>query len=95
VTTNLADLRRIAELATPGPWYCCFDVKENEHRYTVQTALKEKNMYIGSDEQALIGSTFIACANPKIVLELIDRLEAAGDEMKRMSEIIYKEKKEI
>lgn len=80
MTDKYAELRRLAESATPGPWE---SVKRSEYDgsyyFLIQTQeerngweIAEIRMDVPHDNAA-----FIAAANPSTILALLDELEAA------------------
>jgi hypothetical protein len=86
---DLAELRRLVEAATSGPW------KFSPNRYRtsgVVDAAKRRvaSSHVGekSDGQALHDGEFIAAANPATVIRLLDRLAAAESELAAMEKQI-------
>ncbi|HBO7092379.1 TPA: ead/Ea22-like family protein [Pseudomonas aeruginosa] len=90
--TDHAELRRVAEAATPGPWSC------NRHwaivggpilEFTNGAAQQQIAMACGQswmrDDELRNNAEFIAAANPKTVLALldeIDRLKAENEALR-------------
>ncbi|MFU7495816.1 ead/Ea22-like family protein [Pseudomonas aeruginosa] len=80
--TYHAELRRVAEAATPGPWeyQAPLKVLAADRTWIVLIALSHANY---REDEA--NSRFIATANPKTVLALldeIDRLKAENEELR-------------
>jgi hypothetical protein len=84
--TDLNSLRLIAEKAAGSPWY-----------YTITLTMGGRVQYniLRDATNSLVATTelannarYIACLNPKIVLELIDRLELAEAELEKISNMI-------
>ena len=82
----LAELRRLAEAATPGPWYLdgpwwygdddsayCISTAEDAGRIAV-TIAPPRYIFGGEREVRDANARFIAAANPAVVLALLDRL---------------------
>ncbi|EOX9899897.1 TPA: ead/Ea22-like family protein [Pseudomonas aeruginosa] len=97
--TDHAELRRVAEAATPGPWSC------NRHwaivggpilEFTNGAAQQQIAMACGQswmrDDELRNNAEFIAANNPKTVLALldeIDRLKAENDALRKFSAEAY------
>ena len=92
-TPDLAELRRLAEAATPGPWeaFGAVDGRRGERWLGVTTDMRAIESARAGDVFAAQNCTrqdalFIAAANPATVLALLDaaaerdRLAAAWDE---------------
>ena len=80
----LAELRRLAEAATPGPWYLdgpwwygdddsayCISTAEDAGRIAV-TIAPPRYIFGGEREVRDANARFIAAANPAVVLALLD-----------------------
>lgn len=70
-----AELRRLAEAATPGPWYvgngkwiCALDA------YLAYCDGSRRNVSVSLDENTK-NSAYIAAVNPQTVLGLLDEIE--------------------
>jgi hypothetical protein len=74
---DLQELKRMAKLATPGPWGISKDgqtVTSNQYHPVVRLAEPfHRQCKHGTGQDA----EFIAAANPQAILELIERLERA------------------
>ncbi len=77
---DIADLRAKAEAATPGPWTTgdCGDIYYDEETPGGAFLLASTE---NGDRQSAENCTFIAAANPSVVLALLDRLAAAEAEL--------------
>lgn len=91
MTIDTKNLRKLAEAATPGPWVACgpsfgdalprylnevaVDLNGDDDGMTVAEAVP------GMEEESSADMAFIAAANPAVVLELLDRLDAAQAEL--------------
>ena len=88
-TPDVAELRRLAEAATPGPWYLdgpwwygdddsayCISTAEDAGRIAV-TIAPPRYIFGGEREVRDANARFIAAANPAVVLALLDKLDAA------------------
>ncbi|MFG8819797.1 ead/Ea22-like family protein [Pseudomonas aeruginosa] len=86
--TDHAELRRVAEAATPGPWSC------NRHwaivggpilEFTNGAAQQQIAMACGQswmrDDELRNNAEFIAAANPQAILGLIDEVERLKAEL--------------
>ncbi|WP_271013888.1 ead/Ea22-like family protein [Pseudomonas aeruginosa] len=91
--TDHAELRRAAEAATPGPWSC------NRHwaivggpilEFTNGAAQQQIAMACGQswmrDDELRNNAEFIAAANPKTVLALLDEIDGLNDELSACTE---------
>ena len=67
----LAELWRLAEAATPGPWY----------------GADELSLLI-ENERATEDIPYIAAANPAVVLDLLDQLDAAEARLAAVRDIV-------
>ena len=76
-TPDLAELRRLAEAATPGPWDC-YRPHPAYRAYSVDQVMPEghlgETVAVTEDVYAEVNGAFIAAANPAVVLALLDRL---------------------
>lgn len=90
MTDKYAELRRLAESATPGPWE---SVKRSEYDgsyyFLIQTQeerngweIAEIRMDVPHDNAA-----FIAAANPSTILSLLDELVACRKDAERLSKL--------
>ena len=83
-TPDVAELRRLAEAATPGPWYLdgpwwygdddsayCISTAEDAGRIAV-TIAPPRYIFGGEREVRDANARFIAAANPAVVLALLD-----------------------
>ena len=95
---TLAELRRLAEAATPGPWYLdgpwwygdddsayCISTAEDAGRIAV-TIAPPGYMLGGEREVRDANARFIAAANPAAVLALLDDADALRAELAHMRE---------
>ena len=80
-TPDVAELRRLAEAATPGPWeaFGAVDGRRGERWLGVTTDMRAIESARAGDVFAAQNCTrqdalFIAAANPAVVLGLLDRL---------------------
>ncbi|MBK1563801.1 ead/Ea22-like family protein [Pseudomonas aeruginosa] len=91
--TDHAELRRVAEAATPGPWSC------NRHwaivggpilEFTNGAAQQQIAMACGQswmrDDELRNNAEFIAANNPKTVLALLDEIDGLSDELSACTE---------
>ncbi|EKA8140876.1 ead/Ea22-like family protein [Pseudomonas aeruginosa] len=91
--TDHAELRRLAEAATPGPWSC------NRHwaivggpilEFTNGAAQQQIAMACGQswmrDDELRNNAEFIAANNPKTVLALLDEIDGLSDELSACTE---------
>lgn len=63
-----AELRRLAEAATPGPWY----VEKRPHTYWEMRTKYGSLIFRDANE---CDAAYIAAVNPKTVLGLLDEIE--------------------
>ncbi|HBO2146485.1 TPA: ead/Ea22-like family protein [Pseudomonas aeruginosa] len=78
IMTDHAKLRRLAKAATPGPWVST-ESAESEHEQWVMTADQQWSICathsgIEGAECAQGNAEFIAAANPKTILALLDEI---------------------
>jgi len=84
IEIDLDALERAALAATPGPWHSpgMGEVHSVEHHVIVDVCWPEHGVPVddsvgnGTQEDA----DYIAAANPAVILELVRRLRAAGEE---------------
>ncbi len=77
---DLDALEAAARAATPGPWEQALYVRNNQPDTKIIAGndhVTDCDGYSASCEQDLANATFIAAANPAVVLELVRRLRAA------------------
>ena len=97
MTIDINKLRRLAQAATPGPWIGCGpSFGESLPKYLNEVVVDREgdeddgysicNAPIGLDEEHSADMAFIAAANPAVINELLDRLEAAEEEVKNLRE---------
>ncbi|HBN9194125.1 TPA: ead/Ea22-like family protein [Pseudomonas aeruginosa] len=81
--TDHAELRRLAEAATPGPWeyQAPLKVLAADRTWIVLIALSHANC---REDKA--NSRFIAANNPKTVLALLDEIDGLSDELSACTE---------
>ncbi len=92
--TDHAELRRLAKAATPGPWVT--DAQQNGAIFNIESesgdmciAMSQENpapTRLEINEQRRANAEFIAAANPKTILALldeIDRLKAESDRLRQ------------
>ena len=97
-TPDLAELWRLAEAATPGPWYLdgpwwygdddtayCISTAEDAGRIAV-TIAPPGYMFGGKREVRDANARYIAAANPAVVLALLDDVAALRAELAHMTE---------
>lgn len=94
MTIDTNELRRLAQAATPGPWY----VTGKLTRYVearIDGGLIQEVAACGPTKadggygpQQEANARLIAAANPATISELLDRLEAAEREAERMKQIV-------
>ncbi|WP_292038652.1 MULTISPECIES: hypothetical protein [unclassified Brevundimonas] len=82
---DYAELKRLAENASPGPWKACGTIYEHMN-CEIRTGAKGEGQPIGQiwdAPNAFADGQFIAAASPSVVLDLIDRAShpAASDEL--------------
>ena len=87
-TPDLAELRRLAEAATPGPWRTEYLMGAGNDLLTAIIAGRAT-----PDDLRVIGSTlaerdgkFVAAASPAVVLALLDDADALRAELAHMTE---------
>jgi transposase len=72
--TDTNALRRLAQAATPGPW------DNTDPDPTIINSPYNQLAICYRNSRALTDAKFIAAANPAVISELLDRLEAAEKE---------------
>ena len=89
----LAELRRLAEAATPGPWeaFGAVDGRRGERWLGVTTDMRATESARAGDVFAAQDCTrqdalFIAAANPAAVLGLLNELDTLADRLAHMTE---------
>ena len=95
-TPNLAELRQLAENATPGPWYLdgpwwygdddsayCISTAEDAGRIAV-TIAPPRYIFGGEREVRDANARFIAAANPAAVLALLAERDALAAKVERV-----------
>ena len=92
-TPDVAELRRLAESATPGPWeaFGAVDGRRGERWLGVTTDMRATESARAGDVFAAQDCTrqdalFIAAANPAAVLALLDDADALRAELAHMTE---------
>ena len=89
MTIDTNELRRLAQAATPGPWWVNQGgLNHGFDRGVVEINAKEWHALAGAwavngakpSEEGAANAEFIAAANPAVINELLDRLEAAEKE---------------
>ena len=90
-TPDAAELRRLAEAATPGPWeaFGAVDGRRGERWLGVTTDMRATEAARAGDVFAAQGCTrqdvlFIAAANPAVVLALLDERDALAAKVERV-----------
>lgn len=94
---NKAELRRLAEAATPGQWVTeDEDISIGGNVIGVYVAHEDggrigqafANCLVPTDEKCRANAAFIAAANPAVVLSLLDECEKAESERARLNLIV-------
>lgn len=86
MSDKYAELRRLAEAATPGPWE---SVKRSEYDgsdyFLIQTQEERNGWEIAEIRMDVPheNAAFIAAANPSTILSIIDELEACRNDAER------------
>lgn len=84
--TDINELRRLTQEATPGPWYIGSGIYEGRNIYSVEAVTDDEgftyNPVVATAEDDEVAcwdanARLIAAANPAGISELLDRLEAA------------------
>ena len=87
--TDINELRRLTQEATPGPWYIGSGIYEGRNIYSVEAVTDDEgftyNPVVATAEDDEVAcwdanARLIAAANPAGISELLDRLEAAEKE---------------
>lgn len=83
---DINELRQSAQAATPGPWYIGSGTYEGRNIYSVEAVTDDEgftyNPVVATAEDDDVvcweaNARLIAAANPAVISELLDRLEAA------------------
>lgn len=82
-TPDLTELRRLAEAATPGPWESFLDC--GEWQITTVEEDTEDEITVATSPDGNDGS-FIAAANPAVVLWLLNELEGMTNLAKSLAQ---------
>lgn len=87
---DINELRRLAQDATPGPWYAGNGNYEGRNIYSVVSVTDSEGftyqpvIATAEDNDTPLwpeNTSFITAVNPAVINELLDRLEAAEDEV--------------
>jgi hypothetical protein len=81
---DTAELRKLAEAATPGPWVC--DGDNVYHERLDEPGRHLANAYVSYRQDAVIeaNAAYIAAVSPDVLLALLDRLEAPADRVEKL-----------
>ena len=79
---NTEELKRLAEAATPGPWFAAVSSNMNNSVHVSMGTICNTGKNI--DDAA-----FIAAANPAAILELIQQRDELLAALKRIGELSY------
>ncbi|HHK0538705.1 TPA: ead/Ea22-like family protein [Pseudomonas aeruginosa] len=92
--TDHAELRRLAKAATPGPWVT--DAQQNGAIFNIESesgdmciAMSQENpapTRLEINEQRRANAEWIAAANPKTILALLDEIDGLNDELSACTE---------
>ncbi|HIE6057724.1 TPA: ead/Ea22-like family protein [Pseudomonas aeruginosa] len=92
--TDHAELRRLAKAATPGPWVT--DAQQNGAIFNIESesgdmciAMSQENpapTRLEINEQRRANAEWIAAANPKTILALLDEIDGLSDELSACTE---------
>lgn len=79
---DLAELRRLAEAATPGPWkarqgYGPDEFEPGGYKYVQFGPTEAKAGGYGTDQLTPVNAEYIAAANPATILALLNRIAVA------------------
>ena len=77
---NINELRRLAQAATPGPWVSQGRYIGTPRHMSYIGEVRDQCGNWSDTEKSRADSAFIAAANPAVISELLDRLEAAERE---------------
>lgn len=89
MTININELRRLAQAATPGPWWVNQDgLNHGFERGVLEINANDWHALAGAwaingakpSEEGAANAAYIAAANPAAISELLDRLEATEKE---------------
>lgn len=92
--TDIKELRRLAEAATPGEWEAISDTVEGVDCEFIAHILTSRfsATYDDKGEIAHIGNAcdaeFIAAANPSAILSLLDKIDALTDALQMAKHIV-------
>lgn len=98
---DINELRRLAQAATPGPWWVNQDSLNHGFECGVlEINAKDWHALAGAwgvtgakpSEEGAANAAFIAAANPAAINELLDRLEAAEKEAAHIKEVEFPRK---
>ncbi len=91
--TDHAELRRLAEAATPGPWSCnrhwaivggpTLEFTNGAAQQQIAMACWQSWMH---EEELRNNAAFMAAANPKTVLALLDQIDGLSEELSACTE---------
>ncbi|EQB2516138.1 ead/Ea22-like family protein [Pseudomonas aeruginosa] len=91
--TDHAELRRLAKAATPGPWSCnrhwaivggpTLEFTNGAAQQQIAMACWQSWMH---EEELRNNAAFIASANPKTILALLDEIDGMNDELSACTE---------
>lgn len=89
--TDYRKLRQLAEAATPGPWSQCTAPDTNNNQavcdHNFEFIARTDLVSIHSFEICEANASFIAAANPTVVLELLDEIERLRDALNEACDI--------
>ncbi len=81
MTIDKQELRKLAEEATPGPWWnSMLDIRYTEDS-GARSNIARLHGTLGKTEYEMRNAEYIAAANPSVVLSLLDEI----DELKRLA----------
>ena len=98
------ELRRLAQAATPGPWWVNQDgLNHGFERGVLEINANDWHALAGAwaingakpSEEGAANAAFIAAANPAVINELLDRLEAAEKEANKINGRLVEVKKRL
>ncbi|EOA4329558.1 ead/Ea22-like family protein [Pseudomonas aeruginosa] len=94
IMTDHAELRRLAKAATPGPWVT--DAQKNGAIFNIESesgdmciAMSQENpapTRLEINEQRRANAEWIAAANPKAILALLDQIDGLSEELSACTE---------
>ncbi|HBO1515846.1 TPA: ead/Ea22-like family protein [Pseudomonas aeruginosa] len=92
--TDTNKLKELAERATPGPWVV--DAQQSGAIFNIESesgdqcvAMSQENpapTRLEMNEQRRVNAAFIAAANPKAILALLDEIDGLSDELSACTE---------